>query len=112
MFSKKKDAQDKAIEIACNKSFHRSLVVPASGDHGPLRVTYATTRNFENREDAATLPTVLFHEGMMASRLMVLSIDHIAETSGVRFIFVDRYGAATTCQHHDQSISTSGQLHR
>ncbi len=86
--------KERAIEFGCNASFHRSLTLPKTSKYGPLRVTYATTTNFF-AEDVDTVP-VLWVGAMIASRYMVYDLNHIAEKSGVRFIFIDRPGFGGT----------------
>lgn len=79
--------QDFALEFASKSCFHQSFKLPETADHGPLRVTYATTTNFETSKDAET---VLWIGPMVSSRYFCFDLNHIAEKSGIRFIFVDR----------------------
>lgn len=78
---------DNAITFCSNIYYHRSLHIPASSSHGKLRVTYATTTNFENAE----LPVVLFCHPMGAARYLIFGFEEAARREGVRVVIVDRY---------------------
>jgi hypothetical protein len=80
---------DQAFRTVCDVSFHRTLWVPETPDHPKLKVTYATTTNFNN----VNLPAVLFIGPMFSTRWVALHIDKLARDCGVRVICVDRYGA-------------------
>lgn len=78
---------DKATTFCSNINFHRSLHLPATSTHERLRVTYATTTNFENAE----LPVVLFCHPMGAARYLIFGFEEVAKREGVRVVIVDRY---------------------
>lgn len=83
---------DSAVEAAafCSHGcFHQSIWLPATTLHQKLRVTFATTRNF-NAENASQLPTALFCLPMGASRLLIYHLDHAAHKAGVKLIVIDR----------------------
>lgn len=77
---------DTAIAFCSQKCFHQCLYLPQTSHHLRIRVTYATTTNFED----VNLPVVLFCTPMGASRLLIFEFDHTAHEAGVRMIFIDR----------------------
>ncbi|KAK4547187.1 hypothetical protein LTR36_001408 [Oleoguttula mirabilis] len=79
---------DEAIKYVCGENFHRRLWLPVSATHDRLRVTYSTTSNFSDD----SLPAILFCGPMFGSRWFAILIDHLAATTGVRVICVDRPG--------------------
>lgn len=54
--------------------------------HESLRVTFATTSNFDQND----LPVVLFAGPMFGNRYHLLTFDKLARTTGVRAIYPDR----------------------
>jgi len=79
---------DDLIAFWANRQYHRSLTYD-DPKHGKRRVTFATTRNFDD-EGADSMPTVLMCGPMVCSRLMVFDMDHMVVEKKVRMIFVDR----------------------
>lgn len=80
---------DEAIEILCAKHFHQSMWLPENNVHSKLRITYATTGNFDDE----SLPVILFCTPMFGGRWCAVEADHLASSIGVRIICPDRYGA-------------------
>jgi len=78
--------KDKALAFVCAEEFHRCLWLPETQDHGRLRVTFSTTKNF----DQASLPAMLFVGPMFGSRYNSIDINHLAAECGVRVICCDR----------------------
>jgi hypothetical protein len=80
-------SQDEAeiIEYASNIAFHQQLSIPATSDHGILRVTYAVVGVKD--EEA---PTLLLCGGMFGGRWLALCYDYLAQKMGVRLICTDR----------------------
>jgi predicted dienelactone hydrolase len=78
---------DVATSFCSNIKFHRNLHLPASLDHGRLRVTYATTTNFGDKR----LPVVLFCHPMGAARYLIYGFEEMAKREGVRVLIIDRY---------------------
>jgi predicted dienelactone hydrolase len=78
---------DLATTFCSNIHFHQSLHIPASPEHERLRVTYATTTNFGQKE----LPVVLFCHPMGAARHLIYKFEEVAKKEGVRVLIVDRY---------------------
>ncbi|PSK46024.1 hypothetical protein B9Z65_4992 [Elsinoe australis] len=81
-------SQDQAIAIVSTGCFHKALWIPHTPDHPQLRVTYATTTNF----DSVSLPVILFISPMFGLRWSALHFDKLARECGVRIICVDRPG--------------------
>ena len=79
--------RDVALERVSAGHLHQSLWLPETQDHPRLRVTFATTSNFDDE----TLPAILFIPPMFGSRWFVLEMDKLARDSGVRVVFPDRY---------------------
>lgn len=77
-----------ALEYSAAARMHKSLTIPATADHGPLRVTYAVAG--VERDDA---PTILLVPGMFGGRWWALHPHHLASSMGVRVVSVDRYGS-------------------
>jgi hypothetical protein len=69
-----------------------------------LRVTYATTSNFDDE----TLPAILFIPPMFGSRWFVLEMDKLARDSGVRVVFPERY--VPHCTHRTTTESSVSDL--
>ncbi|USW47684.1 Putative alpha/Beta hydrolase [Septoria linicola] len=81
-------AKDRAIQLFAQSSFHQCFHVSATEKHDRLRVTFATTTNFDQTE----LPVVLFVGPMFGNRYFCLSFDKVARENGVRVICIDRPG--------------------
>ncbi|KAI4756888.1 hypothetical protein E4T52_09051 [Aureobasidium sp. EXF-3400] len=77
---------DIATSFCSTINFHRSLHLPASPDHKRLRVTYATTTNFGDKQ----LPVVLFCHPMGAARYLIFGFEEVARKDGVRVLIIDR----------------------
>ncbi|KAI5208028.1 hypothetical protein E4T38_03148 [Aureobasidium subglaciale] len=84
---------DAATAFSSQSCFHQSITLPATADHEALKVTYATTTNFSNEG----LPTILFCHPMGAARYLIYEFEHLATTTGVRVLIIDRpgFGAST-----------------
>jgi hypothetical protein len=80
-------ARDNALARVSAGHLHQCLWLPETQDHPRLRVTFATTTNFDNE----SLPAILFIPPMFGSRWFVLEMDKLARDSGVRVVFPDRY---------------------
>lgn len=78
--------EEQAIQTLCAKHLHRALWLPETADHPKLRVTYATTSNF----DDASLPAILFIGPLFSSRWSALDFGKLASDCGVRLICTDR----------------------
>lgn len=84
------DRQGKAIRILAQRNFHQHIWLPESTTHKKLRVTFATTSNFDDQ----TLPAFLFVGPMFGSRYLAVVFDKLARETGIRGIAVDRYEAS------------------
>ncbi|KEQ75219.1 hypothetical protein M436DRAFT_25653, partial [Aureobasidium namibiae CBS 147.97] len=94
---------DAATTFCSNINYHRSLQIPASLSHERLRVTYATTTNFEDE----TLPVVLFCHPMGAARYLIFGFEELATKEGVRVVIIDRPGfGGTTAVALDKRVQT------
>jgi len=78
--------RDRALETLSAGHLHQSLWLPQTTEHPRLRVTYATTSNF----DDVSLPAILFIGPLFNSRYLVLEIDKLARDCGVRVIIPER----------------------
>jgi hypothetical protein len=78
---------DRALKTLSAGHLHQCLWLPQTTDHPLLRVTYATTSNF----DDASLPAILFIGPLFNSRYLTLEIDKLARDCGVRVIVPERY---------------------
>ena len=79
--------EEQAVELIAQRKFHQIFTLPATGSHGPLKVTYSILGP-PVEEDA---PTVVFCGGMFGSRYpFMLIINHLAEKHGVRVLCIDR----------------------
>jgi hypothetical protein len=79
--------RDRALKTLSAGHFHQCLWLPQTTDHPRLRVTYATTGNFDDE----SLPTILFIGPLFNSRYLTLEIDKLARDCGVRVIVPERY---------------------
>jgi hypothetical protein len=80
-------ARDNALARVSAGHLHQCLWLPETQDHPRLRVTFATTSNFDDEK----LPAILFIPPMFGSRWLVLEADKVARDSGVRVVIPDRY---------------------
>jgi hypothetical protein len=81
-----KSSRDTALATVSAGHLHQCLWLPQTQDHPRLRVTYATTSNFDNE----SLPAILFIPPMFGSRWFVLEMDKLARDCGVRVVLPDR----------------------
>jgi hypothetical protein len=79
-------SRDTALATVSAGHLHRCLWLPESPTHPRLRVTYATTSNFNDEK----LPAILFIPPMFGSRWFVLEMDKLARDCGVRVVLPDR----------------------
>ncbi|KAF2207479.1 hypothetical protein CERZMDRAFT_102376 [Cercospora zeae-maydis SCOH1-5] len=79
---------DSAVRLLADLKFHQCFRLAATDKHEELRVTFATSTNFDNHE----LPVVLFVGPMFCSRFFCTNYNKLSISSGVRFICVDRPG--------------------
>jgi predicted dienelactone hydrolase len=77
---------DLATTFCSNIYFHQSIHLPASTEHDRLRVTFATTTNFDDQQ----LPVVLFCHPMGAARYLIYMFEAVAKREGVRVLIIDR----------------------
>jgi len=82
---------DEAVKLVCARDIHQTLWLAQTPAHDRLRVSYSTTSNFSD----SALPAILFCVPMFGSRYYTVDIDHLAVSSGVRVICVDRYSNPT-----------------
>ena len=80
------DAEQQAIEIIAPRKFHQTFTLPANGDHGILRLTYAIA----GPDVGEDVPTILFCGAMFGTRWQAVGIDWLARKEKVRIIFIDR----------------------
>jgi hypothetical protein len=78
---------DLATTFCSNIYFHQRIHLPASSEHEQLRVTFATTTNFDDPE----LPVVLFCHPMGAARYLIYMFEEVAKKEGIRVLIIDRY---------------------
>ena len=81
-----KSAEEQAIDLIAPRKFHQRFTLPATSDHGPLRVTFGIA----GKEEGDDTPTILFCGGMFGSRWQAPFQNFIAEKEGVRIIYIDR----------------------
>jgi hypothetical protein len=79
-------SRDTALATVSAGHLHQRLWLPETQNHPRLRVTYATTSNFND----VSLPAILFIPPMFGSRWFVLEIDKLARDCGVRVVLPDR----------------------
>jgi hypothetical protein len=79
-------SRDTALATVSAGRLHQSLWLPETQNHPRLRVTYATTSNFDDE----SLPAILFIPPMFGSRWFVLEMDKLARDCGVRVVLPDR----------------------
>jgi hypothetical protein len=77
--------EEAAIKIASPLKFHRLFTLPATNDHGPLKVSYSIA----GPEDG-DVPTILFIGGMFCTRWLNIVHEHLAQQEGVRILSIDR----------------------
>ena len=81
-----KSVEEQAIELIAPRKYHQVFTLPATSEHGPLRVTYAIA-GVEHGDD---VPTIVFCGGMFGSRWQAPFQNFIAEKEGVRLLYIDR----------------------
>ena len=77
--------EEAAIKIVSPLKFHRLFNLPATDDHGPLKVSYSIA----GPEDG-DVPTCLFIGGMFCTRWLNIVYEHLAQQEGVRILSIDR----------------------
>lgn len=109
-------SEDVANRILCQSCFHQSLYLPATSSHPRLRVTFSTSTNFSD----TSLPVILFITPLFGTRWCGASFDHLACTTGVRVIVVDRFVplaslpctySTITDEHIDPASAAQPQSH-
>ncbi|KAF2160171.1 hypothetical protein M409DRAFT_29466 [Zasmidium cellare ATCC 36951] len=86
--TKEADRQTEVIRKIAPRNFHQHLWLPQTPSHEKLRVTFATTSNFDDQ----SLPASLFVGPMFGSRYLAVLFDKLAQETGMRAIAVDRPG--------------------
>lgn len=82
-----KSPEEKAAELIAPRKFHQIFTLPATENHGPLKVTYSMLGPLVG-EDA---PTVVFCGGMFASRYPYMGfLNYLAEKHAIRVLCIDR----------------------
>lgn len=94
-------AETRAIEFLAHSRFHQSFWLPATSQHGRMRVTYVVA-GVEDQD----APTMLLCGGMFGGRWVVVSLHFLAVKMGVRLVCCDRYVAAFLLVH---SLITSDE---
>ncbi|PIB01512.1 hypothetical protein CB0940_00985 [Cercospora beticola] len=79
---------DSAIRLLADRKYHQCFRLAATDKHEELRVTFATSTNFDDN----VLPVVLFVGPMFGSRYFCTDYNKLAISSKIRFICVDRPG--------------------
>jgi hypothetical protein len=77
--------EEEAIKIISPRKYHRLFNLPATENHGPLKVSYAIA----GPEDG-DVPTILLCGGMFCTRWHTIGYEHIAQENGVRVLSIDR----------------------
>jgi len=77
--------EEEAIKIISPQKFHRLFTLPATENHGLLKVSYAIS----GPEDG-DVPTILFCGGMFCTRWHMIQYEHLAQEEGVRIVSIDR----------------------
>lgn len=78
--------EEQALEAIAPRKLHQIFTLPATDDHGPLKVSYAIA----GPELGEEVPTIFFCGGMFGTRWMAMSYNFLAEKERVRMIFIDR----------------------
>jgi len=78
--------EEQAIEAIAPRKFHQVFKLPATDEHGALRLTYSIA----GPELGEDVPTILFCGAMFGSRWQAVGIDWLAQKKRVRIIFMDR----------------------
>ena len=78
--------EEEAIKLISPWKFHRLFTLPATENHGPLKVSYSTA----GQEDG-DVPTILLCGGMFCTRWNTIKYEHLAQEEGVRVLSIDRF---------------------
>ncbi|KAH7133729.1 Alpha/Beta hydrolase protein [Dactylonectria macrodidyma] len=81
-----------AARYIAHERFHRTFILPSNADHEALTVGYADVGRAPETPTGPSPPTILFMQGMFASRYLGIALHAIAEGLGVRVLVVDRPG--------------------
>lgn len=92
--------EDQAIEMMAPRKFHRLFTAPATDKRGLLKVTYSIGGVDVDEKGADDVPTILWVGPMFATRYQAVFLNWIAETEGVRMVFIDRFVKRTLLIHH------------
>jgi len=77
--------EEEVIKIISPIKFHRLFTLPATENHGPLKVSYSIA----GPEDG-DVPTILLVGGMAHTRWYNIWNEHLAQKEGVRILCIDR----------------------
>jgi hypothetical protein len=77
--------EEEVIKIISPIKFHRLFTLPATENHGPLKVSYSIA----GPEDG-DVPTILHVGGMAHTRWYNIWNEHLAQKEGVRILCIDR----------------------
>lgn len=80
------DAERNAIERLAQRCFHQCLWLPETVKHSRLRVTFATSSNFDDE----SLPVLLWVPPQFCSRYHISEMDNFAVKYEVRLVGADR----------------------
>jgi hypothetical protein len=76
----------KAIELILRIKYHGLFTIPATGKHGPLKISYSLA----GTRDGTNVSTILFCGGMFGTRWQATFHDWIAQKHKVRVLYIDR----------------------
>ncbi|KAE9373215.1 alpha/beta-hydrolase [Stipitochalara longipes BDJ] len=84
--------EDEVIRIISPRKFHRLFRLPATENHGALKVSYSIAG-----PEHGDVPTILFIGGMFCTRWNNIGYEFLAQKEGVRILSIDRpgFGAST-----------------
>ena len=95
--------QSRALIRVADIRLHQSFILPANADAGrpsPIRVTYADAGYRRSIDDVDEQdreePVILFIAGMMGSRYLSYTAEHMAHKHKVRVLMMDRPGFGGT----------------
>jgi hypothetical protein len=77
--------EEEAIKIISPEKFHRLFTLPATENHGLLKVSYAVAG-----PEGKDIPTILFCGGMFCTRWHIIQYEYLAHVAGVRIVSIDR----------------------
>jgi hypothetical protein len=97
--------EEEVIRLISPLKFHRLFTLPATENHGALKVSYSIAGP-ENGD----ILTILFIGGMFCTRWYSIGYEYLAQKEGVRILLIDRFVFDSSLQQPGQPVNSPRNL--